>query len=155
MDYIGQSKEGQSLWECICDCGNTKIATGKSLRGGFVKSCGCIHSFGEQKIAEILTNLNIKYTRQKTFDDLLSPDTNYHLYFDFFIEEYNIAIEYQGEQHYLCNGRGWNTEKNFLELSTRDQIKRKYCKKNGIKLIEIPYTDFNKININYIKELIL
>ena len=29
-----------------------------------------------------------------------------------------------------------------------------YCDKNNIPLIEIPYWDYNKLDINYLKELI-
>jgi hypothetical protein len=34
---------------CICDCGNTHLALGKNLRGGQVKSCGCLHIDGSLK----------------------------------------------------------------------------------------------------------
>ena len=30
------------FWNCLCDCGNTHIASGKSLRAGGTKSCGCL-----------------------------------------------------------------------------------------------------------------
>lgn len=33
---------GLILWDCICDCGNTKIVNGASLRKGLSKSCGCL-----------------------------------------------------------------------------------------------------------------
>jgi len=29
-------------WEFVCDCGNTKVAAGGSIRGGSIKSCGCL-----------------------------------------------------------------------------------------------------------------
>jgi hypothetical protein len=29
-------------WMCDCDCGNKKIVSGKSLRNGSTRSCGCI-----------------------------------------------------------------------------------------------------------------
>ena len=29
-------------WNCICDCGNEKIVSGKNLRSGHVQSCGCL-----------------------------------------------------------------------------------------------------------------
>lgn len=29
-------------WECICECGNTAIVTGKHLKSGNTKSCGCL-----------------------------------------------------------------------------------------------------------------
>jgi hypothetical protein len=96
----GRDKNGRVLWKCNCDCGNTKIALGKSLRAGLVYSCGCLHLKGEEKIAKILEELNLVFIRQKNFEDLKSKLGNY-LYFDFFLPEYNICIEYQGEQHYF------------------------------------------------------
>ena len=30
-----------TLWECMCDCGNTRFANGFGLRKGEIKSCGC------------------------------------------------------------------------------------------------------------------
>ena len=34
------------LWECLCDCGDTTIARGSSLRSGYKKSCGCLLDTG-------------------------------------------------------------------------------------------------------------
>lgn len=36
------NKEKRAMWLCKCDCGNKKIVTGKHLRNGSVKSCGCL-----------------------------------------------------------------------------------------------------------------
>jgi hypothetical protein len=30
------------MWSCVCTCGNKKVASGLSLRGGNTKSCGCL-----------------------------------------------------------------------------------------------------------------
>lgn len=62
---------------------------------------------------------------------------------DFWLKEYNLAIEAQGSQHYINNG--WKDSKEFEEQQIRDQIKRDYCKKNNIELLEIPYWEFNNI----------
>ena len=35
------SKDGRAQWLCICKCGNEKIISGKILRNGHSKSCGC------------------------------------------------------------------------------------------------------------------
>lgn len=33
---------GVTVWECKCDCGNTKNVRGNNLKSGAVKSCGCL-----------------------------------------------------------------------------------------------------------------
>lgn len=37
-----------------------------------------------------------------------------------------------------------------MPIRYRDQIKKQYCQDNNISLIEIPYTDYNILNKNYI-----
>lgn len=32
---------GQTMWKCVCDCGETHIASSSNLQRGNVKSCGC------------------------------------------------------------------------------------------------------------------
>jgi hypothetical protein len=44
---------------------------------------------------------------------------------------------------------------NFGIQQKIDQIKREYCKNNNIKLLEIPYWDFDKIEEILNKELSL
>ena len=41
-EYHGRNKQRESLWKCLCDCGNITITTGHRIRYGKVKSCGCI-----------------------------------------------------------------------------------------------------------------
>ena len=37
----GVSIHGKTLWECACDCGNTKTIVGGDLQSGRTTSCGC------------------------------------------------------------------------------------------------------------------
>ena len=37
----GKDKNGRLLWECKCDCGNTKFVRSDHLRTRRVNSCGC------------------------------------------------------------------------------------------------------------------
>ena len=34
----------RARWNCVCDCGNTTILSGKHIRNGHTKSCGCYRS---------------------------------------------------------------------------------------------------------------
>ena len=35
-------KNGNAKWNCLCDCGNTTVSSGFTLRNGEAKSCGCL-----------------------------------------------------------------------------------------------------------------
>jgi hypothetical protein len=47
--FVGKNKKRCTLWECLCDCGKTKITTASSLRAGTCLSCGCLQ---REKTAE-------------------------------------------------------------------------------------------------------
>ena len=78
------------MWNCKCSCGASVVVHGQSLRSGNANSCGCIKSLGEQKIAKMLSNANIPYTREFVFSDF-KPYR-----FDFFVNNKYI-IEYDGK----------------------------------------------------------
>ena len=42
IDEAGYDNQKKLLWKCLCDCGETKIISGNSLRRGHTKSCGCL-----------------------------------------------------------------------------------------------------------------
>ena len=152
IEEAGRDKDNRVLWRCHCDCGNEKIALGKSLRAGLVLSCGCLHSKGESKIAILLTEMGINFIQQYHTDKLKS-ENNHFLYFDFYLPEYNTIIEYQGEQHYQ-NIHSWYDDEGFQQLLQRDEQKRIFCKDNQIKLVEIPYTDYKILDEEYIRRVI-
>ena len=105
--------------------------------------CGsCNGSRGEQSIERYLKSNNIKYVMQYRFDGCRHKNL---LPFDFYLPDYNICIEYQGKQHYEPV-EYFGGEKSFKTQILRDNIKREYCKNNGIILIEISYKDFKNIN---------
>jgi len=43
ISRAGRNKYGYATWNCLCDCGNTVVVSGKSLRDGNTKSCGCLN----------------------------------------------------------------------------------------------------------------
>lgn len=105
----------------------------------------CSFSKGENKICEYLKTNDIDFEEQHRFKDCKYRKS---LPFDFYIPSLNIAIEYDGKQHFevvpFSKDKSKNIE-NFERCQQNDRIKNKYCKDNNIKLIRIPYTDFDNI----------
>lgn len=100
----------------------------------------CNESVGEKILSSVLDSFGFNYDVQYTIDGCMFESK---LKFDAFDINNNIAYEYQGEQHYKpidFSGRGddWAND-NFAIIQLRDNIKREYCKKHEIPLIEIPY----------------
>lgn len=109
----------------------------------------CSESKGERKIALFLKNNNIFFEKQKVFNNCVNPKTGCNLRFDFYLFDYNICIEYDGEYHY----EPWrlyfdkkNANKKFIEMQFRDKIKTEYCKNNKILLLRIPYFELKNVN---------
>jgi hypothetical protein len=67
--------------------------------------------------------------------DMIRPRTQQRMEFDIFIEEFNLAFEYQGEQHYQMHYLYGSPE----EQQIRDNEKREACEKTGVTLIIIPF----------------
>lgn len=141
----GQRYNNNILWKCQCECGNQPLIKGTSLLHG-VKSCGCIKSKGEIRIAQLLTENNIPFETQKTFDNCLLPNTQYHAYFDFWVNN-SYLIEYDGIQHFEIKTGGWNNKENLLKTQERDKIKTEWCKNNNIPLIRVPYWKLDTLTI--------
>lgn len=55
IKYYRKYPEYHSYWHCVCECGNTKIAFGKSLTRGSLKSCGCLAFETRQKLGKKIT----------------------------------------------------------------------------------------------------
>ena len=137
LKRVENTKDGQAQWLCQCDCGNTIIVRGASLRNGNTTSCGCIKSKGETKISALLINNNISFSSQ--YSILIN---NIYYRFDFAIltldNVVKYFIEFDGKQHFEPN-LFFGGEEKFKEQQERDIIKNQWCKDNNISLIRIPY----------------
>jgi mRNA-degrading endonuclease HigB of HigAB toxin-antitoxin module/very-short-patch-repair endonuclease len=93
----------------------------------------CFNYKNEKEILTILDDLNLKFIKNKIFDNLSFKRS---LRFDFYLPNLNSIIEYDGEQHFIpIYG------KEELKLTKkRDRLKDEFCQKNNINLLRIPYT---------------
>lgn len=111
--------------------------------------CPCerdmIKSRQVKKIISILNENHIKYENEKRFKKCKDKKS---LPFDFYLEEYNCIIEYDGSQHF---NKKFYYEENYEIRHKHDLIKNEFCKNNSINLIRIPY----KLSEEEIKNLIL
>ena len=109
-------------------------------------------SRGEIKIEEILQKSGLRFEEEYSFPGLLSV-TGHPLRFDFAIfdddGELAFLIEYQGIQHYVAKSK-FGGYSGLRKQQNNDLKKREYCRKNGIILIAIPYTDEGRISYDYI-----
>ena len=107
----------------------------------------CKKSKLENHIKQILNKYEIKYIQEKTFEWL---KYNGPLRLDFYLPEFNIAIECQGKQHFFegCTFSKNNPE-NLEIVQKRDEIKYNLCKKEGIDVLY--YTNINVNNKNIIQ----
>jgi Zn finger protein HypA/HybF involved in hydrogenase expression len=95
----------------------------------------CNITKGEEAISIWLNNKKTEYI----FQHKVKINNSYH-YYDFYLPNYNIMIEYNGLQHYKPISF-FGGKKGFDYLQSRDEIKKQYCINNNIKLIIISYKD--------------
>ena len=130
-DYINQ--DTKIKYRCKL-CGYKGISLPNNLlRGGGCPVCNM--SIGEKKVMKYLENHNIKYEFQYTFDNCKNI---FCLPFDFYLPDFNVCIEYDGEQHFSPIEHFGGEEK-FQQQQHNDNIKTEYCKKNNIELCRIRY----------------
>ena len=85
------------------------------------------------ELIRLFTENNIKFIPEKTFNDLKK---SYYLRYDFYLEDYNILVEYHGEQHFRGEGKYFHDD-----TVKNDKIKYDYAKNNNINIL---YFTFNK-----------
>lgn len=129
------------FWKCQCECGNITYVSGSDLTTRHTSSCGCLKSSqGEYKIGKILSENNIPFIKEKTFDGCADK---IKLRFDFYVDN-SYLIEFDGRQHFESIEE-WGGQASLEATQKRDSIKNKFCKDNNIPLIRIPFTKLDNI----------
>lgn len=159
IKFVGINKIGKTdkdtIIDIICPFCNNKFST-KRIFLDNKEIVRCLNCSGKKSSLEIKTEKwliknNINFENQKVFNDCKNKK---HLFFDFYLSDYNIAIECDGRQHENPIDY-FGGEENFKEQKIRDKIKDDYCKNNNIKLIRISHKDFKNNNYKNILNNIL
>jgi hypothetical protein len=141
-----------NLLKVRCKCGEEFTIEPKQIRYRTrCIECSRKLSVLEEKVALYLQEKNIPFKREYRFKDCKDY---FCLPFDFFIQDKNVCIETDGEQHYKYKDY-FGTIEDFNLIQKHDKIKNDYCKNNNIQLIRIPYYEFENDNWkNYLKDLV-
>ena len=89
-------------------------------------------SRGERHTEDALREMGFDFVKQHVMKGLKHKRS---LKLDFYIPLYNVAVEYDGEQHGRRDSKFFSSE-NII----RDLKKDSFCQANGIMLIRIPHT---------------
>lgn len=124
-----------------CKCGNIfKTSFVNYTRAGVIKcrKCSSKESSGEKLIRIFLTNNKISFEKEKRYDDCRDVKP---LPFDFYLYDYNLIIEFDGQGHYMP----MYSQQSYEDTIRHDKIKNEYCKLHNIPLLRIPYWESQNI----------
>lgn len=122
IEPCGRSADGNVIWKCKCDCGNTTTVSSNNLRTGHTRSCGCLAK-------ESLVERNKKDT---TFDLTgqfgIGYTTNTGKRFIFDKEDFNLLKDYawfENDQGYIITslrGRSMRMHRMIVNCGDNDII---------------------------------
>lgn len=129
-------------WKCSKGHSWLAVIHSRTINGNGCPSCKI--SRGEQKVAECLDAMSIKYVREHRVKEI----NNKRFDFAIFRSGQLWLIEYHGAQHYIPFSFGSSVSpKDSLALTQkRDKIKRDWATSQGHPLLEISYKDFSRVD---------
>lgn len=100
----------------------------------------------EEHVCQMLEDWGFKITRQKKLEGC---EDKRPLPFDCYLDDFNVAVEYDGEGHYYpLRFRGLDDKKaltSFHSTQKHDRMKDIYCCNHNIPLIRIPYYKYEDL----------
>ena len=98
--HIRKSGRKDVLWECLCDCGNTKSIIAANLKNGCTTSCGCVQTSNRHKPHREI----IVYDFKEYYG--ISLYNNEVALFDKDDYEKVVKCNWHLSNGYACNGKG-------------------------------------------------
>ena len=131
---------------CVCKCGNhfwCDFNLWRTLQKVQCNTCTKRQSNLEYLTQQYLDSLGVKYIAEYRFEDCRDV---YALPFDFYLPDYRLCIEVDGEGHYSARFHETHTndkaiqQKMLQKTQLHDAIKNKYCADNNITLLRLKHT---------------
>ena len=133
----------------------------KQMPRDHLSGCGCPvckSSKLEGRVRNSLSEYNIIFEEQKTWDWLVHKSTQW---VDFFLPDFNLIIECQGEQHFKAVDF-FGGEEVYKDIVERDKNKKSLCEAHNLKVVYVadlgkdypyPYGVVTDVE-NFIKNLV-
>ena len=138
VDYFGT--DDVVVKHIVCETTVSRPMTELRKHRGF--HCPkCKSSYGSRTIEKYLSEHKIDYIKEHVFPKCKNIKM---LPFDFYLPDFNMCIEFDGEHHDRALHH-WGGEEKFNRVQTNDNIKNVFCDENNIHLLRIKYKDQDKI----------
>lgn len=109
------------LWECLCDCGNTKIVVGKNLRSGRTQSCGCLLN-ETRKLPKVKTHGLTRTRIYREYGSMISRcRPTYHMHSRYYDRGITVCNEWTGEGAFE-RFYSWAMQNGYSDDLTLDRI---------------------------------
>ena len=142
FDYINDKAFDYHMYSTISVICPVHGITKQTVANHLFSEYGCFkcsfertESIGSKFIVKFLREFKVEFIQEHKFKDLKLIR---QLRIDFWIPSLNLAIEYDGEQHFKIKP-DWGGQEELDKIHLRDCMKDIYCKKNKINMIRIPY----------------
>jgi len=134
LSKVYESAHAKLQWECK-NGHNWKATYANIQRGEWCPEC---LPYTGEKLCRLAfeTLFNSKFP--KSYPDWLKTEEKNKLELDGYSENYQIAFEHHGNQHYSFNSWYHKSQYDFINQKKRDLYKKKLCEDHGVLLIEVP-----------------
>lgn len=156
LEVIGEYKTNSTPIKVTCMIHNYTYSSTPSALFSRLSCCAKTRiTYKEERVCRLLEDWGYNITRQKKFEDC--RDVSY-LYFDCYLDDFNILIEFDGEQHYKPVKYSLQSYddavRKYEYTKMHDLIKDEYCRMQKIELIRIPYWEFENLDYFLFNELV-
>ena len=136
LTRIGEYLGSQIKTQHRCLCGNINWYPKPNNLFQSFDTCGCIKGSKAEKLVISIVKYLLDEPLVKTKPKFLTyPETGSRLELDGYSKKLNLAIEYDGIQHFEYNPYFHRNYQDFLSQKKRDEYKTLTCLEHGVKLI--------------------